>query len=109
MIVMQETCDMAEYYIPKEACKRCGTRKRYMSTRACLRCVRERDAARTNDRRSHRKRCENMLTSQGHKLAGLSRSEKDYLIGSEFPGMREYLLEEFGVQWWRNLSHSEMV
>ena len=98
MVIKQARVKMTEFCIPENPCKRCGTRKRYKSTRDCVACVRVRDAARTDDRRSHRLRCEVLLRRTGVSLDGLSRQEKDDLIAANFPFMGAYLTKKFGYK-----------
>ena len=101
IMLITKTGYKTEYRTPVKACRRCGTRRRFASTGNCVECTRLRDRARPG-RESYRSRCENILYYQmGYdKLWSYSRAEKDYLIGSHFPNIRDYLLREYGVMWW---------
>ena len=100
MVIQAPYMENTEYIIPVRACKTCGTRKRFTSNGNCVHCKRVSDAARTDDRRSKRKKCEDALMVQGYNLGDMSRREKDYLIATTFPLMQAYFRDVLNVAWW---------
>ena len=100
MVIQAPYMENTEYIIPTKVCKTCGTRKRFASSGHCVNCRRIRDANRTEDRRSKRKKAEGMLRARGHRIDSMTRREKDYLIAMTFPLMQQYFRDVLNVAWW---------
>lgn len=101
MVIMQSSLDkQTEFIVPVKACRRCGDRLRYKSDGKCVRCKRDHDAMRTDDRRSVRRKADDTLRARGHKMDSMTRREKDYLIATNFPLTQEYFRDVLKVAWW---------
>jgi len=100
MLIKKIAPKNTEFIIAKKPCRVCGDMRRYASNGACPTCRHRRDAARTDDRRSNRSKCQDILEAQGMSLAGLSRLEKDRVIAMQFPAMNDYIQNVLGVALW---------
>lgn len=80
----------AEFYSPRRPCSKCGTSKRYQSTRHCVACKRECDRAREGDRRSKRARALDMLErKQSVHVRELPKAMQDAFLRANYPNWRD--------------------
>ena len=78
----------AEYYTPSKPCARCGTSKRYKSTRHCVECKRRYDQERKGDRRSLRvKAIERLEYKQGIPIREFPREVANAFLRAHYPNM----------------------